>query len=80
MISNIKTCLSYPGEVLRGDRIVNTPYEVQMAENITCRLLCNRPTSPINWSESESQKVVSRIEHEYNVHLLVGFLSYFLLS
>lgn len=57
------------GEVLRGDRIVNTPYEVRMAENIRCRLLCHEQNNPINWSVEESVKVASRIEHEYYVHL-----------
>ncbi|CAH0748898.1 unnamed protein product [Diatraea saccharalis] len=62
------------GEVLRGDRIVNTPYEVHMAENIKCRLLCHQKNNPINWSVEESEKVASRIEHEYFVHLLIDNL------
>ncbi|XP_043283958.1 transmembrane 9 superfamily member 4 [Venturia canescens] len=62
------------GEVLRGDRIVNTPYEVTMAENITCRLLCHHPTELMNWSEEESQRVIERIQHEYIVHLLIDNL------
>lgn len=57
------------GEVLRGDRIVNTPYEVHMAENIKCRFLCHQKNNPMNWSVEESEKVASRIEHEYFVHL-----------
>lgn len=57
------------GEVLRGNRIVNTPYEVHMAENIKCKLLCHKQNSPMNWSVEESEKVASRIEHEYFVHL-----------
>ncbi|XP_041968670.1 transmembrane 9 superfamily member 4 isoform X2 [Aricia agestis] len=62
------------GEVLRGDRIVNTPYEVNMAENIKCKLLCHKKNDPINWSVEESEKVASRIEHEYYVHLLIDNL------
>lgn len=57
------------GEVLRGDRIVNTPYEVRMAENVNCKLLCNDKDRPINWDLEQSQKVVERIRHEYFVHL-----------
>lgn len=57
------------GEVLRGDRIVNTPYEVQMAENINCKLLCNRKDQPLNWNNEQSSKVSERIQHEYFVHL-----------
>lgn len=62
------------GEVLRGDRIVNTPYDVRMAENINCKLLCNAKDRPINWDLEQSQKVVERIRHEYFVHLLVDNL------
>lgn len=57
------------GEVLRGDRIVNTPYDVRMAENLPCTILCNPPNKPINWGQRESQMVVDRIQHEYFVHL-----------
>lgn len=57
------------GEVLRGDRIVNTPYEVRMADNIPCTLLCNTPETPINWDSYQSQTVIDRIQHEYFVHL-----------
>ncbi|KAJ8915612.1 hypothetical protein NQ315_003396 [Exocentrus adspersus] len=62
------------GEVLRGDRIVNTPYVARMAEETYCTLLCNSPESPIHWSVGESQTVVDRIQHEYYVHLLVDNL------
>ncbi|KAK7792077.1 hypothetical protein R5R35_003551 [Gryllus longicercus] len=62
------------GEVLRGDRIVNTPYEVQMAENVKCRLLCHKENQPLNWKEESSQKAINRIQHEYFVHLLVDNL------
>ncbi|CAH2104508.1 unnamed protein product [Euphydryas editha] len=62
------------GEVLRGDRIVNTPYEVHMAENIKCKLLCHKQNDPMNWSVEESEKVAGRIEHEYFVHLLIDNL------
>ncbi|EEC15153.1 endosomal membrane protein EMP70, putative [Ixodes scapularis] len=61
------------GEVLRGDRIVNTPYEVQMAVNQPCRLLChlkdNKPI-PISWQLDDSRLVAYRIRHQYSVHLL----------
>ena len=61
------TC--FTGEVLRGDRIVNTPYEVRMAEDVPCRLLCHNQESPMNWNGGESHQVISRIMHEYFVHL-----------
>ncbi|OAD54014.1 Transmembrane 9 superfamily member 4, partial [Eufriesea mexicana] len=62
------------GEVLRGDRIVNTPYEVLMAEDITCRLLCHGPSNLITWNEEESLRVIERIQHDYTVHLLIDNL------
>lgn len=62
------------GEVLRGDRIVNTPYEIRMLENVDCKLLCNKKGTPVNWNDIESTKVVERIHHEYYVHLLVDNL------
>ncbi|XP_047516188.1 transmembrane 9 superfamily member 4 isoform X1 [Pieris napi] len=62
------------GEVLRGDRIVSTNYEIHMAENIKCRLLCHKKNDPMNWNVEESETVASRIEHEYFVHLLVDNL------
>lgn len=57
------------GEVLRGDRIVNTPYEVRMAENVNCKLLCNTKDRPMNWDREQSRKVAERVQHEYFVHL-----------
>lgn len=62
------------GEVLRGDRIVNTPYEVLMAYDISCRLLCHGPSNLMTWNEEESQRVIERIQHDYTVHLLIDNL------
>ena len=57
------------GEVLRGDRIVNTPYDVRMLEDVQCKLLCHEPQSPMNWEAAMSKDVINKIEHEYFVHL-----------
>uniref|UniRef100_A0A1W7R9E1 Transmembrane 9 superfamily member n=1 Tax=Hadrurus spadix TaxID=141984 RepID=A0A1W7R9E1_9SCOR len=62
------------GEVLRGDRIVNTPYEVHMKVDSACRLLCNKEDTPITWTEKQSRAVAHRIQHQYSVHLLVDNL------
>lgn len=43
--------------------------KLDMAENIKCKLLCHKQNNPMNWSVEESEKVASRIEHEYFVHL-----------
>lgn len=62
------------GEVLRGDRIANTGYEVHMAENVNCKLLCNTKTQPVHWNVDQSSIVASRIRHEYIIHLIVDNL------
>ncbi|KAG7170764.1 transmembrane 9 superfamily member 4-like [Homarus americanus] len=62
------------GEVLRGDRIVNTPYDVKMAVDTPCRLVCHQMSKPIVWTQQEAKEVADRIRHEYYVHLLVDNL------
>lgn len=62
------------GEVLRGDRITNTPYDVRMAEDFSCKVLCDAPEKPMHWNEDEGIRVSHRIQHEYVVHLLVDNL------
>merc|ERR1719356_2124272 len=32
------------GQIIRGERIVNTPYSVEMARNAKCRVLCRDKT------------------------------------
>ena len=56
------------GEVLRGDRIVNTPYRVKMLENVKCRVQCY-DHKPVEWNERQAQDIVSKIQYEYYVHL-----------
>lgn len=62
------------GEVLRGDRIVNTPYQIQMASPTKCRLLCHLPDRQMTWQPEESKLVAERIHHSYYIHLLVDNL------
>ncbi|KAI4489694.1 hypothetical protein M0804_003876 [Polistes exclamans] len=62
------------GEVLRGDRIVNTPYEVMMKQDINCRFLCHGLNNPMTWNDEESQCAIERIQHDYSVHLLIDNL------
>ena len=57
------------GEILRGDRIVNTAYVVHMNNDVQCKILCQRLEDPIHWSVLDSQKVIHKIRHEYYVHL-----------
>ncbi|CAH1773888.1 unnamed protein product [Owenia fusiformis] len=62
------------GEVLRGDRIVNTPYEVKMATNTGCTVLCNQPNTPVELDEKQSKVLSERISQGYYVHLIVDNL------
>ncbi|CAM1303789.1 TM9SF4 (predicted), partial [Pycnogonum litorale] len=62
------------GEVLRGDRIANSPYEVSMATNSACKPVCQSQAKPLVWTDKDSKQVISRIEHSYYIHLLVDNL------
>lgn len=53
------------GEVLRGDRIVNTPFTVEMTRNRKCETVCSKKTLSV----SESKLMAERIREEYYVHL-----------
>lgn len=57
------------GEVLRGDRIVNTPYEVKMDVDKGCTVLC-----PTILNEQQSKLMAQRVKQGYNVHLLTDNL------
>lgn len=59
----------WSGEVLRGDRIVNTPYQVQMNQDKKCELVCAKPGQPAKLSVAESKLIAERIQEEYYVHL-----------
>ncbi|XP_064607167.1 transmembrane 9 superfamily member 4-like isoform X2 [Liolophura sinensis] len=54
------------GEVLRGDRIVNTPYEVYMDKPSPCKVLCEK--------DVDTKLLAERIRRTYYVHLLVDNL------
>ena len=54
------------GEILRGDRIVNTPYQVQMAKDVKCALVCDQ----LSWDAKDSTDVFMRIKKEYFIHLI----------
>ena len=57
------------GEVLRGDRIVNTAYDVRMNERVNCRLQCT-----VDLKEGEAKTIMTRIQEDYFVHLLADNL------
>lgn len=51
--------------MLRGDRIVNTQYSVEMNKDKKCEIVCNKKKLTLE----ESKLVAERIQEEYYVHL-----------
>ena len=63
---NVCVCVCVrAGEVLRGDRIVNTPYSVLMNQDRKCEEVCSRFTLSL----MQSKLVAERIQEEYYIHL-----------
>ena len=58
------------GEILRGDRIVNTNYKMKMDVNQKCTVLCK----DVLLNPVQSRQVIKRIKDAYHVHLLVDNL------
>ncbi|TRY63474.1 hypothetical protein TCAL_02093 [Tigriopus californicus] len=62
------------GEILRGDRIVNTAYSVQMAHDVECALVCGQQGTPQSWDAQQSSAVWSKVDQEYFIHLIIDNL------
>ena len=62
------------GEILRGDRISTTAYEVEMNEGYGCRVLCGTPEAPSKFNKEDTETVMYRVEAEYFIHLIVDNL------
>jgi len=65
------------GEVLRGDRIVTTPYNLKMAENKVCQVLCQDKEGSFTsnkLSDVSSKAFADKIKHDYYVHLITDNL------
>ncbi|MCP9260558.1 Transmembrane 9 superfamily member 4 [Dirofilaria immitis] len=61
------------GEVMRGDRIVNTPFVIFMKQDVKCNTTCASRV-PVSLSMDDSENLAARIREEYHVHLLVDNL------
>jgi len=57
------------GEVLHGDRIMNSHYELKMGVEETCRVLCRK-----EMTNAEVQEFSTRIEEDYRVHWVMDNL------
>jgi len=63
------------GEILRGDRISNTAYDLRMDTAVSCQALCyDKEKGPTVWSASDASELYYRINEEYFVHLIVDNL------
>jgi transmembrane 9 superfamily protein 2/4 len=65
------------GEVLRGDRISNTPYTIKMNRNVTCQLLCPdalAESQSVEFNAKQVNKFIQRIKQEYRAHFIVDNL------
>ncbi len=62
------------GEILRGDRISTTAYDVEMNVGYDCRVLCGTRDTPSKFDAAASSTVQYRIEQEYFIHLIVDNL------
>lgn len=57
------------GEILAGDMIENSPYEIRMKENVTCKVLCKQALET-----EHKDKFRSMIDDEYLVNWIVDNL------
>lgn len=58
------------GEVLRGDRILTSPYQIQMAYDEQCKVLCRLE----KLGEKEVEAFVKKIKDEYRVNMILDNL------
>nr|XP_033770540.1 transmembrane 9 superfamily member 4 isoform X3 [Geotrypetes seraphini] len=62
------------GEVLRGDRIVNTPFKVLMHSDKKCEVLCSKSAKPTSLNVQQSKLIAERIHEDYYIHLIADNL------
>ena len=54
----------FSGEVLRGDRIVDTLYDIRMNAEQLCTVMCSSKLK-----EPDVKNLIKRIQQDYSVHL-----------
>ncbi|KAK6019353.1 endomembrane protein 70 [Ostertagia ostertagi] len=62
------------GEVMRGDRIVNTPYQLFNERGLSMFFLPCTKAEPGEVSASAAKRLMDRIKEDYHAHLLVDNL------
>eukprot|EP00794_Sanderia_malayensis_P004615 gene4615-5221_t len=58
------------GEVLRGDRISNTAYKLEMNTERSCTVLCKED----DYSSDKTEAFYQRIQQDYTIHMIVDNL------
>ncbi|KAI9847560.1 MAG: hypothetical protein M1837_002134 [Sclerophora amabilis] len=58
------------GSILFGDRILTSPFELKMAENETCKALCEE----VKFDAQSAKFVNRRIWQDYNINLIIDGL------
>ena len=66
---NVENVAENLGEVLRGDRIMNSHYELKMRVEETCKILCRKELTG-----AEAKLFSVRIEEDYRVHWVMDNL------
>lgn len=62
------------GEILRGDRISTTAYDVEMKVDYDCHVLCGSKESPSKFNALESNILEYRIRSEYFQYFIIDNL------
>jgi transmembrane 9 superfamily protein 2/4 len=63
------------GEVLRGDRITNTPYKLRMKEDVLCAILCSdKGANHKNIDKTQVTRLQKFIKQDYRVNMLLDNL------
>lgn len=64
------------GEVLRGDRIMNTNYKIDFLKDVHCKMLCkeNGTYSSFAYNKNQVQLLTKFIKNEYRIQFLVDNL------
>lgn len=68
----IKSSAENLGEVLRGDRILNSKFEFKFGQDERCKVICQQ-----NLSEDDIAEFKSKIEDEYRVNMIFDNLPVF---
>lgn len=59
------TCYMLAGEVLRGDRIENSLYQIQMRVDEQCKVLCRIEAL----TEEQADAFIAKIDDDYKVNM-----------